>query len=69
MNKKTPPAKSYQALSTELAQLIEWFESDEVDLDQAVINYEKALKLITQMEKHLQQTKNKVSQLSVPKGN
>ena len=57
--------KTYQQLSDELNQLIEWFESDAVNLDEAVDRYEQAMELLKRMEDHLKLAENKVKKISV----
>jgi exodeoxyribonuclease VII small subunit len=57
--------KTYQQLSDELNQLIEWFESDAVNLDEAVDRYEHAMELLKRMEDHLKLAENKVKKISV----
>ena len=57
--------KTYQQLSDELNQLIEWFESDAVNLDEAVDRYEHAMELLKRMEDHLELAENKVKKISV----
>ena len=51
-------------MSAELAKIIDWFESDRVNLDEAVAKYEKALKLITEIETYLKTAQNKVKKIS-----
>lgn len=58
-------AKTYQQLSGELNRLIDWFESDAVNLDDAVEKYEQAMELLKQMEDHLKTAENKVKKISV----
>jgi exodeoxyribonuclease VII small subunit len=57
--------KSYQQLSDELNKLIEWFESESVNLDEAVDKYEQAMALLKQMEEHLKNAENKVRKIAV----
>jgi len=59
------PTETYQQLSDELNRLIEWFESDTVNLDEAVEKYEQAMELLKRMEKHLKSAENKVKKISV----
>lgn len=61
---KSPKAKAYQQLNQELATLVEWFESDQVNLDEATAKYEQALKIIAQMEAYLETAQNKVKKIS-----
>ena len=56
--------KSYQQLAAELAEIIDWFESDNVDLDQAIVKYQAATKLLQQMENYLKTAQNTVSKIS-----
>ncbi len=63
-SKKTVP-KTYQQMSDELNALIEWFESDSVNLDEAVAKYEQAMELLRQMENHLKTTENKVKKIAL----
>jgi len=62
MAKKT--TKSYKQLSAELAAITEWFEGDQVDLDQAIINYEKAMAIIAELEDYLKTAKNEVRKVT-----
>jgi len=57
--------KNYQQLSEELNQLIDWFEGDAVNLDEAVDKYEQAMALLKRMEDHLKTAENKVKKISV----
>jgi exodeoxyribonuclease VII small subunit len=56
--------KSYQQMANELAKLIDWFESDQVNLDEAVVKYEQAMELLGQMEHYLKTAENKVKKIS-----
>jgi exodeoxyribonuclease VII small subunit len=56
--------RNYQTMNAELAKIIDWFESDQVNLDEAVAKYEKALKLITEIETYLKTAQNKVKKIS-----
>jgi exodeoxyribonuclease VII small subunit len=62
------PAKktqqSYRELSDELAEILEWFESENLDLDKAVAKYEQALRLMIKIEDHLKTAQNKVKKIS-----
>ncbi len=57
-------AKSYRELSEELAEIIAWFEGESVDLEQAIEQYEKAMKLLAEMEKYLKTAENKVKKIA-----
>lgn len=56
--------KNYQELSAQLTEILEWFESENLDLDKAVAKYEQAMKLLGEMENYLKNTKNKVKKIS-----
>ena len=47
-----------------LAKLMEWFESDRVNLDEAVGKYQQAMELLEQMEAYLKTAENKVKKIS-----
>ncbi len=53
-------AKSFQQKMAELDEILDWFESDEVSLDDAVEKYEQAKKLSAELEKELTEAKNKI---------
>jgi exodeoxyribonuclease VII small subunit len=64
MPKKTTSSKNYRELSDELAEIMEWFESGEVDLDQAVAKYKHAIELINQLEDYLQNAENEIKKIT-----
>jgi exonuclease VII small subunit len=45
--------KSYSQLKVELEDILRWFESTEVDVDQALEKYSEAEKLLSQMQIYL----------------
>lgn len=55
--------KSYAQLSEELSAIIAWFESGEVDLDEALIKYKQAAELIEKLEDYLKKTENKIERI------
>lgn len=61
----TSKPKTYQQLAEELNRLIEWFESDQLNLDEAVDKYEQAMELLQEMENHLKTAENKVKKIAV----
>jgi exodeoxyribonuclease VII small subunit len=63
----TKAAKSYREMTTELDEILLWFESGDVDLDEAVAKYEEAAQLIEQMEKYLKSAENKIRKITVGK--
>lgn len=64
MPKKTASNKSYRQLSDELAEIMEWFESGEVDLDEAVARYKRAIELIEELENYLQNAENEIKKVT-----
>ena len=60
--------RDYQKLSAELAAVIEWFESDKVNLDEAIVKYEQALVLIAEIEKYLKTAENKIKKITAKFG-
>ncbi len=56
--------RNYQKINSELAEIIEWFESDKINLDEAVAKYKQALKLITEIETYLKTAENKIKKIS-----
>lgn len=64
MPKKATTSKSYRQLSAELADIMAWFESGDVDLDEALNNYKKAMGLIDELERYLKHAENQVTKLA-----
>ncbi len=65
---KAQPHKTYQQLSDEFSELVAWFESDEVNLDEAILRYEKSMELLNQMEKYLKSAENKIKKIDAKFG-
>ena len=51
-------------MSAQLADIMAWFESGDVDLDEAVTNYQKAMALIDELEAYLKQAENQVTKIA-----
>jgi exodeoxyribonuclease VII small subunit len=58
-------ATNYQKMSEELNTIIEWFESEEADLDEAISKYETAVKLLDDMQTYLKTAENKIHQIQL----
>jgi len=56
--------KNYQQLSDEFARLLEWFESDQVNLDDAIAKYEQAMQLLDEMQDYLTTAQNKIKKVT-----
>jgi exodeoxyribonuclease VII small subunit len=61
---KAHSSKTYRQMSDELAKLVEWFESEDINLDEAVGKYEQAMLLLDEMEKYLKTAENKVKKIT-----
>ena len=53
MSSKKTVAKTYQQMADELTKLVDWFESEQVNLDEAVLKYEQAMRLLDDYERGL----------------
>lgn len=60
--------KSTTEIQAELETIINWFESEEVDIDQAASKYEQGLKLAAELQTRLEETKNKITKLKASFG-
>lgn len=58
-------SQSYQQMHDELDKLIEWFESDGVNLDEAIEKYEAARQLLKRMEDYLNTAENKIKKIEL----
>lgn len=56
--------KSYRQMNAQLAEIMAWFEGEQVDLDQAVAKYEQAMKLLADMENYLKTAQNKIKKIA-----
>jgi exodeoxyribonuclease VII small subunit len=59
--------KSYREMAEQLDQIMAWFESGDLDIDEAVNKYEEATKLLEQMEKYLKTAENKIKKITIKK--
>lgn len=55
--------QSIAELQVELDSIIEWFGSDDVDIDEAEAKYERGLELVRELKKRLQDKGNTVKKL------
>jgi exodeoxyribonuclease VII small subunit len=67
MAKAAKQSKNYGQMSRELDGILLWFESGDIDLDEAVNKYQQALKLIDEMEDYLKTAQNKIQKISASK--
>lgn len=59
----TAAKKSYQDLETELREIIDWFEGESFDVDEAVDKYRRGQELIRELEAYLGTAENTVREL------
>jgi exodeoxyribonuclease VII small subunit len=59
--------KSYREMAEQLEQIMAWFESGDIDIDEAVKKYEEATKLLEQMENYLKTAENKIKKITIKK--
>jgi exodeoxyribonuclease VII small subunit len=59
----TTKKPTYQELETELQSILEWFDGDSFDVDEAVKKYERGLQLIHDLEAYLGKAENTVREL------
>jgi exodeoxyribonuclease VII small subunit len=64
---KEKQARTYREMSEELDNILIWFESGDVDLDEAVAKYEEAQALLNEMEKYLKTAQNKIRKIAAVK--
>jgi len=50
-------------LMNELDEIVRWFESDDVDLNEAIKKYERGNELIAKLKAQLKQAKNTVKKI------
>lgn len=60
MSKKT----DFKQQLEELEHIVEWFESEEVDIDQALEKFERGMELASNLEKQLSEMENKVQEIT-----
>lgn len=63
MSQKNDAQQNIQAQLAELDQLLRWFEQDDFDVEEALVNYETGMQLIATIETRLKNVENKVEVL------
>lgn len=53
----------YKELSQELDQLITKLQSEDVDIDEALVLYERGMTIAEQLQKYLKEAENKVTKI------
>ncbi len=54
----------FKSAMAELEEINSWFETNELDLDESIIKYERAAELITFCKKRLEFTQNKFVEIN-----
>ncbi len=57
------PTNTYESMYMELESSIQSLQSGELNLDDAVKQYERSIELINKLEKHLETVQNKVTKI------
>ena len=52
---------SYKQARTELSEILDWFESGEVDIEQALAKYDRADELLKAIDSYLSDAKAKIT--------
>ncbi len=55
--------KTYRELRAELDELMAWFDQDDIDVEQALLKYEEAQKIVAELEEYLKETELKIKNL------
>lgn len=55
------PKQSYKDLQAKLDEVVAKLEDPSIDIDDATAAYEQGLKLVKQLEDHLQQAENRIT--------
>lgn len=62
-NSKKSSESTYQELNEELDTILADLQRDDTDVDTAVQQYERGLELVKQLESHLKNAENKITEL------
>lgn len=65
---KTKPTETYKQMEDQLQSLVDWFESDAANLDEAADKYQQAMELLKQMEDFLKTAENRIKKISLQFG-
>jgi len=60
MPTKSKATESYRQLNDRLDEIMATLQDPDLDIDEATAAYEEGLRLVTKLEKHLQQAENNV---------
>lgn len=65
MSEANKKSKSLNELMTELDEVVAWFGSGDIDLDEAAIKFTRGAKLVEEIKARLAETENKISQIKL----
>lgn len=65
MSEANKKSKSLNELMTELDEVVAWFGSSDIDLDEAAIKFARGAKLVEEIKARLAETENKISQIKL----
>ncbi len=54
---------SYRELNAELEQILADLQADGIEVDQAIKQYERGVEIVKQLETHLAEAENKITQV------
>lgn len=60
---KTPKSSDIKQLMSKLETIVEWFETEDIDIAEALVKYEESLNLIKQIETKLAEAKVQVEKI------
>jgi exodeoxyribonuclease VII small subunit len=58
---------NFRALNDELEQIMDKFQADDIDVDEAISLYERAQKIIEELEVYLKGAENKIKTITLSK--
>jgi len=58
-------ATNYHNLNEELDEILNELQSAELDIDEAISKYEKAMKIVAKLEEYLKSAKNKITKIKL----
>lgn len=61
---KPTKEKSLKERLAEFNEIVEWFDGDDIDIDEAIAKFEQGSKLADQIKEQLNEAKNKIKLIS-----
>ena len=63
MTKKATSKRNYKTINDELIAIVEWFDGNDLDLDEALQKFEAGIKLSNELQNYLRGAENTVEVL------